>query len=214
MAAFVANDVDDRERDQVNHPGRPLPAGQVSPAFAVILFFCCLGAALFSTAYYVEPSVALWYYGFIVVGVSYRYVVEFLPGLKALYVSSAICLPVLICAISFRTDLELRRVLWATFVFSLSRELCMDLMDRGGDVKSFMHRFSPIGVAVAAFFLQALGLGLLAALAVRPARIIAFAVVSALALFSAWVWFKRRRFEIAIAAMKIQLLAGMTFLAR
>src|SRR5436190_1089983 len=51
MAAFVANDVDDRERDEINHPRRPLPNGRLSPTFAVVMFFGCLGTALLLIAF-------------------------------------------------------------------------------------------------------------------------------------------------------------------
>ena len=39
ICTFIANDLDDVERDRVNHPERPLPAGELSRAVAGILYF-------------------------------------------------------------------------------------------------------------------------------------------------------------------------------
>lgn len=58
MCAFIANDLDDVEKDRVNHPERSLPAGYVTPAVAAILYFACLALALFSTRHYVTPGLA------------------------------------------------------------------------------------------------------------------------------------------------------------
>src|ERR1041384_6546705 len=82
MCTFIANDLDDREKDQVNHPDRPLPARHLTPEFAAILYFTLLGAALFSTSHFVEPNIAFWYYGLMTLSISYGYIVECLPSVK------------------------------------------------------------------------------------------------------------------------------------
>src|SRR5687767_118111 len=58
VCTFVANDVDDVERDRVNHPDRPLPSGHLSLAVAGIIYFTSLTMALFSTKYFVTQGIA------------------------------------------------------------------------------------------------------------------------------------------------------------
>src|SRR5947209_639737 len=96
ICTFIANDLDDAEKDQINHPERPLPARRLTPTFAAILYFIFLGAALFSTQRYVPERIAFWYYALMVLSISYGYIVDCLPGFKALYVATVISVPVLI----------------------------------------------------------------------------------------------------------------------
>jgi len=98
VCTFIGNDLDDVERDRVNHPERPLPAGELSAAVAGIMYFTCLSLALFSTRHYVTPGIAFWYYGLIAISISYGYVVECFPSLKAPYVAVVSSIPVLIVA--------------------------------------------------------------------------------------------------------------------
>src|SRR5688572_25750894 len=79
MCTFIANDLNDRERDEINHPERPLPSGHVTPAFAATLYFGSLAAALFATRYWVREDIAFWYYLLIALSVSYGHVVDALP---------------------------------------------------------------------------------------------------------------------------------------
>ena len=71
VCTFIANDLDDVERDKVNHPDRPLPAGHLTPALATVLYFTSLASALFSTRYYVPPGIAFLYYALISLTISY-----------------------------------------------------------------------------------------------------------------------------------------------
>ena len=71
MCTFIANDLDDVEKDRVNHPDRPLPARQITPALAAVLYFTCLALALFSTRCYVSPGIAFLYYSLIALLISY-----------------------------------------------------------------------------------------------------------------------------------------------
>src|SRR5215212_9524095 len=64
ICAFIANDLDDLEKDCINHPERPLPRGYLSPTFASVLYFASLGIALLSTSSYVELRSAWVYYLF------------------------------------------------------------------------------------------------------------------------------------------------------
>src|SRR5258708_12507403 len=59
ICTFTANDLDDVERDRVNHPDRPLPAGHLNPSFAVVLYFSSLQAPLFSPNHSSPPPIPL-----------------------------------------------------------------------------------------------------------------------------------------------------------
>jgi len=212
MCAFIANDLDDQETDRVNHPNRPLAAGLLNPSIAAVLYFICLGAALFSIRYQVESRIAFWYYALVIACISYSYIVEWVPILKAPYVAAASSVPILIVAASFPAEPRLRAVAMATSLFVLGREVCMDITDRTGDVASLLHNVSPIPLAIAAFLLQTAGVLLLRTYirtVLDAADIIAIACVL---LLSGIAWFNFRRERIAIALMKLPLLLGLYLL--
>ena len=56
MCTFIGNDLDDLERDQINHPDRPLPKRLINLSVAALLYFLCLGMALFLTRYFVDQE--------------------------------------------------------------------------------------------------------------------------------------------------------------
>src|SRR3954464_12491970 len=62
MCTFIANDLDDVEKDRINHPERPLPSGHVKPSLAAMLYFFCLVSALSTTRFYVQANMAFWYF--------------------------------------------------------------------------------------------------------------------------------------------------------
>lgn len=107
MCTFIANDLDDVERDRVNHPWRPLPAGHLTPTVAGIMYFTCLFLALFTTKYYVTPGVAFWYYSFIIISTSYGYTVKCFPSLKPPHVATAGSILVLIVAAWYPNETRL-----------------------------------------------------------------------------------------------------------
>jgi geranylgeranylglycerol-phosphate geranylgeranyltransferase len=139
MCTFIANDLDDLERDLINHPDRPLPGRRLTPTAAGVLYFVCLALALFTTRYLVDQRIAFWYYGLATASISYGYVVEYLPSIKALYVAAAISIPIWIVATSYPDERRLYVLAAAGFFFALGRELCMDIDDRPGDVASMIH---------------------------------------------------------------------------
>jgi geranylgeranylglycerol-phosphate geranylgeranyltransferase len=211
MCAFVANDLDDLEKDQVNHPDRPLPAGYITPAFATILYFTCLALALFSTRHYVPPGIAFLYYALIALHISYGHVVESVPGLKSPYVAAMSTIPILIVASQFP---ELRLCVAAASIFFLiiGREMCMDIRDRPGDSISFMHRFKPTRLAVVGFSLQFVGLLLLASQIRRRGDVFALLAMMFVLALSGLYWFKFSKYRLAIIVMKLQWFVGLYFL--
>jgi hypothetical protein len=212
ICTFTANDLDDVERDKVNHPQRALPAGRLAPAFAVLLYFASLGAALFLTKQYVSPGIAFCYYALIAMSISYRYVVEWYPSVKAPYVAIASSVPILIVAAWYPSELRLRFVAGAVFLLIAGREICMDIKDRAGDNVSFMHRLRPTPLAVVAFSLHVIGLLLLVSQIDRRGDIVDLIAMSILLTVSAVCWFRFSSYKLAIIFMKLELFAGLYFL--
>jgi len=212
MCTFIANDLDDVEKDRVNHPDRPLPAGYITPAFAAILYFTCLGLALFSTRHYVAPGSAFLYYALFVLFISYGYVVEWLPGLKAPYVAAVTTIPVLIVATLYPNEARLYVAAASIFFLVIGREICMDIRDRLGDAISFMHRFRPTRLAVVGFFLQLVGLLLLASQIRGRGDTVALLAMTLVLALSGVYWFKSSRYRLAIIVMKLQWFVGLYFL--
>lgn len=212
MCTFIINDLDDIEKDRLNHPERPLPAGDVTPMAAAVAYFILLGLALFSTRYYVPPRSAFWYYALIALSISYGYVVEFLPSVKAPYVAVANTLPIMIVVASFPEQTILQVVALSTFFHTLGREICMDIEDRAGDVVSFMHKFRPAPLATVAFFLEGIGLLLLITQTRHWGDVAALIAMASLLVFAAIFWFKSEDYKKATGTMKIQYFIGLSFL--
>jgi 4-hydroxybenzoate polyprenyltransferase len=212
ICTFIANDLDDVEKDRVNHPERPLPAGHLTPAIAAAMYFTSLGSALFSTKCCVMPGIDFLYYALISLSISYGYVVEYLPALKAPYVAAVSAVPILIVAASYPDETGLYTVAGAVFLIFLGREICGDIQDRAGDAVSFMHRFNPTPLAAIAFSIQGLGLLLLATQARQIGHIVDLLVMVSLLGLAGLYWFKRARYDRAMTLMKLQFVAGLYFL--
>jgi geranylgeranylglycerol-phosphate geranylgeranyltransferase len=213
ICTFLINDLDDIEKDKINHPERPLPSGYVSPVFVAILYYTCLALALFTTRFCIDSSSAAFlYYLLLTMCISYGYVVEYLPGVKALYVAAASSIPVLILVAYFPNDIKLYRVAVALFSFMLGRELCKDLLDRPGDPISFLHNIEPQRIATFAFAAQGAGLILLSLRIVARFAIVDLLLMIALLVLSYLCWFTFGRQRSATALMKVVIFLGLYFL--
>jgi geranylgeranylglycerol-phosphate geranylgeranyltransferase len=212
MCTFIANDLDDLERDRVNHPDRPLPAGHLTPEFAAVMYFVSLTLGLFSTRYFVAQDIAFWYYGLFILSISYGYIVDYLPSIKTPYVATAISVPVLIIARSYPNEPRLYVIAGSVSLFALGREICGDILDRPGDAVSYMHRFKPASLAFVSFFVQLIGLLLLATQIRSLVEIADLLAMTFLFALAGVYWFKLARYRQAILIMKIQLFVGLYFL--
>jgi geranylgeranylglycerol-phosphate geranylgeranyltransferase len=212
VCTFIANDLDDLDRDRINHPNRPLPAGYISPVFAVTLYFIFLGLALTSIWWFISPGIDFFYYSAISLAISYGYISEYLPVVKPLFVAIAATVPILIVAASYPSESKLYVLAGSIFLLTLGREMCKDIRDRAGDPISIMHRFTPIRLGVIAFSLQWLGLLLLVILIHRAADLIDFVAMTLLLGLSTVLWFELKRYKLPLILMKIQLFVGLYFL--
>jgi geranylgeranylglycerol-phosphate geranylgeranyltransferase len=212
MCTFIANDLDDIETDRVNHPDRPLPSGQINPLVATLLYFTCLGLALFTIRAWTPTKISFWYYALLILVISYGHIVEHFPSAKSLYVSAVSAVPIIIVSRFYPEELKLYFVVLAVFLFVLGRELCMDYLDRIGDKNSFLRRVRPRTIALSAFALQALGILLLTLLIDQPTELIASTLMTILLLLSARYWFKLKERRKSILLMKLQLFIGLYYL--
>lgn len=213
VCTFIANDLDDLDKDRVNHPERPLPSRHLTPAVAVILYFTSLAASLFSIRHYVPPDAAFLYYALLALIISYGYVVDCLPSFKAPYVAAAASVPILMVATLYPEEARLYLVAASAFFLTIGREICMDIRDRPGDADSFMHRLRPTPLAAAAFSIQIVGLLLLAIQARKKLGDVAvlLAMTFLLALSGVY-WFKFASYKRAIILMKLPFFVGLYFL--
>ena len=212
VCTFITNDLDDIERDRINHPDRPLPAGHFSPAFAATLYFTFLGLALFSTKYNIPRGIDFLYYASLSLSISYGYIVEYLPILKVPYVAIGATVPIFIVAAFYPNEPRIYIIAGSIFSLTLGREICKDIRDRIGDPVSFMHRFPPIPLAKIAFSLQMIGMLLLAILISKTGDVIDWLAMLFLLVLSGVYWFKFENYKLALIFMKIQLFVGLYFL--
>lgn len=212
MCTFIANDLDDFERDQLNHPERPLPSGHIHPSIAAVLYFICLASSLFLTRHFVDQRIAFWYYALVTLSISYSYVVECLPSIKAPYVAAAISIPIFIVAVSYPDERRLYLVAVAGFLFVLGRELCMDIEDRTGDVVSLIHRIRPMPLAIMAFVAQTFGLTLLLVQIRRSIDVFVAVLMALVLVISGLYWFGLNNHKVTIRLIKLQLFIGIYFL--
>jgi geranylgeranylglycerol-phosphate geranylgeranyltransferase len=213
MCTFLLNDLDDIDKDRINHPDRPLPRGDIAPVVVVVVYFACLAAALFSIGYSkAPPPAAFLYYILLTTAISYGYVVDYIPSIKALYVASASVLPVAIVYTIFPRETALLFTAAAAFAFVLGRELCKDILDRPGDPTSRLQRVSPTHVAQTAIALQMTAV-FIVTFAVRSLwDLVVAAAAAALVGYSRHAWFCEHKYRRALLTMKLALFSGLYFL--
>lgn len=211
ISTFVANDLDDQDKDAINHPRRPLPSRQLPASVATIIFFVSLAAALFSIKHLIEVRIAFWYYSLTVTSVTYGYLVDSLPALKTVYVAACASAPIMIVSRVFPTDEGLLVVAAAVFLATVGRETCMDIRDRLGDRPSAMHRIGSTWLAAAAVTLQAVALIVMLAVVRRPLHVIALIAMALTLAIAILFWFRNRR-RLSISLMKMQFALGLAFL--
>jgi geranylgeranylglycerol-phosphate geranylgeranyltransferase len=213
MCTFITNDLDDIEKDKVNHPDRPLPSGNLAPTFVAVFYYFCLAMALFTTRHFVVAThVAFLYYLLLILCISYHYIVEYLPTIKAIYVAAASSVPLLILVAHYPNETALYWIAVALFAVMLGREMCKDLLDRAGDPVSFLHRIPEAVMATLAFALQALGLALLTPLVNDLKHFIGLVTMTALLALSGFLWFHLQRRVAATGLMKLVIFLGLYFL--
>jgi 4-hydroxybenzoate polyprenyltransferase len=213
MCTFIVNALDDLEKDAINHPERPLPSGELKPAFVAVVYYCCLAAALLSIRFGVGTHpISFLYYLLLVMAISYSYVVEYLPGIKPLYVALASTGPVVVLAQFYPRETGLYPVALAGFFFVFGRELCKDLPDRRGDPVSVLHTFEPRQIALISGVCQATGIVLLSFQVTTAARLLDLLLMGALLVLAYVCWLRWGRLAAALGLMKGVIFLGLFYL--
>jgi len=204
--------LDDIEKDRINHPERPLPTGAISATFASVLYFGSLGLALLFTSIDINSGTAWVYYFFAILMISYRFITEYLPTAKALYIAIAAVIPMLIITPIYPHRVRLYIFAGATFFHILGREMSMNVLDRRGDPRSFFHRFTERSQGIVSFASMAVGLTLLTILAGNRKDFIVVAVLAILLAVAVFYWFIRSERKRAVLVTKLQMLIALALL--
>ena len=141
--ALITNDVFDLEVDRVNAPGRPLPAGLLTPREAMleglVVGLLGLAAAAFLHPLALLMGVIAWAVGFL-----YNWKFKEAGLLGNLMVSTSVGLTFVLGGIGVGRPGS--PVVWAfaaiVFFFDLAEEIAGDAMDAEGDQKRHSHSFA------------------------------------------------------------------------
>lgn len=213
MCTFMLNDLDDVDKDRVNHPDRPLPRGLIAATSVVTVYYVVLALALFTIHFGIADSRASFlYYALLTLAISYGYIVEYLPAVKAPYVAAVSTIPPLILATFYPRERDLYYVAVALFAFMLGRELCKDVLDRAGDPRSWLHKFQANRVAAVAFGLELTGMLLVSLCSTRMLDVIVCISMLLLLILAYLAWFVRHKRLAATHLMKMVLYVGLYFL--
>ena len=87
MCCFVLNDIHDLEKDGINHPHRPLPAGAISERGAMGIYFLFMASTLLSIFAYIDQEQYYIYLLCLIVFTNYNHVVSDFPLIKNFYVA-------------------------------------------------------------------------------------------------------------------------------
>lgn len=210
MCTFIANDLNDFEKDLINHPDRPLPSKAIKPWVAATLYFLVLGIGFFLTRDQIEEPVAFFYYALFIASISYSLVTDHLPVIKAPYVAVAGAAPILI-ATAWYPETGLIILAVSAFLITLGREICMDIQDRPGDVQSVISNFDSRLVSYLGMGFQAGGILLLVTQVSSLVKLIVLLAMLCIFTFAVNLWTRTNR-RMSIYLMKCIYLAGLYFL--
>lgn len=211
LCTFILNDLNDIERDRINHPARPLVSGLILPKTAAAAYLTLFALALATIHFAVDTERRYYYAAGFLLAINYNTVVDYVPKLKTLYVAMAATLPVILVLLTVSVDPGVN-VLLCIFLFVLGRETLMDVRDINGDTATLARSLGPLAATRIAFGLQAAALASI--LLVARSRLQVAAVIFALLLFAVIVsaWSNRARHSYLLQIMKLQMLGVVAFL--
>jgi geranylgeranylglycerol-phosphate geranylgeranyltransferase len=211
LCTFILNDLNDIERDRINHPGRPLAAGLLLPRTAAIIYFTAFAVSLAFIHFALEEWLRYVYVAGFLLAINYNTVVDYIPTLKKPYVALAATLPIVLVTLIVDVKPNIN-VLLAAFSFVLGRELLMDIRDLKGDGSTVVRLLPPKVFTSLAFCLQGLG-ALSLIVAVRsPLELAAAALATILLMIITYNWKNKSYRPILLYAMKLQMLSVIAFL--
>lgn len=211
-STFILNNINDIERDRVNHPTRPLPSGLISLRFASLLYGVLFVAAL-ATTYLFIPTEAQYYLLFyFLLTNNYNTMVNNFVGMKNPYAALCHAIPILIVSEVCGSGAVPYLLTPSVFLFSLGREIMMDLRDLDGDGPTLVKLVSPKIAQIIAFTFQSLGVILLGLCADTVLRQTAFCVVGTMHVLLVVRAARGTPHATLVRLMKIQFAVGIAFL--
>ncbi|MBC7950289.1 MAG: UbiA family prenyltransferase [Rhodospirillaceae bacterium] len=213
MAIFVLNDFNDRDKDAVNSPKRPIPSMLVSDNSAILLYFTLLFASMASILYIDSSFVKCIYFSFAIIGLNYDHANRQFPAIKNLYV--ACCFQLLTMLVVFDNPNVPRSILLcaAIFIHRLGIEMSMDIVDMKGDGRTIANIIGASNAVIASTALRlASAIAMIAAITTQAGAIIVALIFLCEALiFRLWRAEGYRRS--AILVMKGEIALGVAFLS-
>jgi geranylgeranylglycerol-phosphate geranylgeranyltransferase len=212
ICTFIINDVNDLEKDIVNHPDRPLPRKELSVAFSVALYFLFIFLSLILVKIYVPGNYVYIYLTFLVLLTNYDYMVDTFPQIKNFYVSVTTVIPIVVLSYVSPGNYNYAYVAYALIFFTLGREMFMDILDAEGDGKTFVKLLGMERAPIIASASQWIGVLVLACAVNSPIDVLAVAILASTLGAIHWIWSKSKSRKKLISYMKIQMLIGIYFL--
>lgn len=165
-ASMVINDWYDVEADRLNHPERPLPAGNVTLREAFALF-CALMATAFCITCYQLSQILPWVLTDMVMITLYTPVFKKIPLVKNAICAWVVSSSLWVSGQSTDVTLHAKESILMTaslcllFTYSLYTEILLDMTDREGDqiqgVRTLPVMFGNRGSLIAGFSILSLG---------------------------------------------------------
>jgi geranylgeranylglycerol-phosphate geranylgeranyltransferase len=212
LCTFIMNSINDVERDRVNHPKRPIPNGSISLKVSATIYFLLFLAATLSIRSFVSVQLQYYYLGGFVLAINYNTVVNNLPALKTPYAATGHALPVLLARVVCGGEAVPLLLTPAVFLFSLGREILMDLRDIRGDGATLVKSVSPRFAMATAFSLQGLGILILAGCVTNGAKAAALALIGTSFAVLVIAGFRSTPISSLVRWMRVQFLLGIVFL--
>jgi len=212
MCMFILNDINDVDRDRINHPRRPLPTGTISVKTAGIAYLLLFGTSLILVRILIERGVHFIYLAGFLLAINYNTVVNNLPKLKNPYVALTATVPVFIVNSALATPAIPTSVALAIFLFVFGREMLMDVHDAPGDGQTLAKSLTTGRAAVIAFSLQAMAMVVLGLHLTSPLRIISLGLILLLFAYILARWRRPQARLFLIHLMKVQLMVALSFL--
>jgi len=212
MATFVLNDIYDAEKDEINHPQRPIPSNQLTKTVAMVFYFVLLFSVLVLVKFYIPKELVFLYLIFVILTVNYNHLVEYFPSLKNVYVALVTVIPIVILQNILNTTADRYLLSSSLFLFILGREILMDILDIEGDGNTLAKYLGPQMSISIAFVFQLIAIFLLCILVDSTMDMMMTILVAIVAIIAIYLWSKKNRRKAALSLMKLQLAACVVFL--
>jgi geranylgeranylglycerol-phosphate geranylgeranyltransferase len=212
MCMFILNDINDVERDRINHPRRPLATGSISVRTAGIVYLLLFGTSLILVRILIERGVHFIYLAGFLLAINYNTVVNNLPKLKNPYVALTATVPVFIVNSALGTQAIPSSAAISIFLFIFGREMLMDVHDAPGDGETLAKSLTTGRAAVIAFILQAMALVVLGLHLTSSLRVVSLGLILLMFTYILARWKRPQKRLLLIHLMKVQLVAALSFL--